>query len=198
MRHVYAPTSCVSLIFVLGLAAVASASVSAGEIEFSRDVRPILSDKCFQCHGPSEDREADLRLDTREGATDWSIVPGKPDESVFVERINATDEDDVMPPPSSHKTLTDEEKEILQQWIVEGAEYQAHWSLRPVSRNAESSIDALVEKRLREKGWTQQPVADKRTLIRRVTFDLTGLPPTLEEIHAFLKDDSDQSLRTIG
>ena len=166
---------------------------AAGEIEFSRDVRPILSDKCFQCHGPSEEREADLRLDTRDGATDWVIVPGKPGESDFVERINATDKDEVMPPPSSHKTLTDEEKEILEQWILEGAEYQAHWSLRPVSRNTESSIDALVQKRLKEKGWAQQPIADKRTLIRRVTFDVTGLPPTLEEINEFLKDDSDKA-----
>ena len=183
-----------SLICLLSLAIGGfGLSTKADEIEFSRDVRPILSDKCFQCHGPSEEREADLRLDTRQGATDSVIVPGKPDQSVFVQRISAADEDEVMPPPSSHKKLTDREKEILKKWIRQGAEYQAHWSLRPISQNLETSIDELVQNRLKEKSWTQQPVADRRTLVRRVTLDLTGLPPTPEEVHAFVGDDSDNA-----
>ena len=168
-------------------------SALAEGIDFNRDVRPILSDKCFQCHGPSEEREANLRLDTREGATDWAVVPGKPEESVFVERINATDADEVMPPPSSHKSLTRQEKEVLEQWIKEGAEYQAHWSLRPIATYPQTSIDELVKRRLEEKGWSQQPAADKQTLIRRVTLDLTGLPPTPEEVRAFVDDDSDDA-----
>ena len=170
-----------------------SDSTRANEIDFNRDVRPILSDKCFQCHGPSEEREADLRLDTREGAIDYVIVPRKPGESAFVERINAADRDEVMPPPSSHKTLTEREKEILEQWIREGAEYQAHWSLRPIAKNVNTSVDELVQQRLEEKDWTQQPTADKQTLIRRVTLDLTGLPPTPEEVSAFIADDSERA-----
>ena len=110
MRRLVVLLNCVIVVFLLGTPGVSSAT---DEINFSRDVRPILSNKCFQCHGPSEDREADLRLDTREGAIDWVVVPGKPDESAFIERIFATDEDEVMPPPSSHKSLTDKEREVL-------------------------------------------------------------------------------------
>lgn len=123
-----------------------------------------------------------MRLDTFDGATESAIVPGKPDESEFVERIFETDPGDIMPPPKSHKTLTSAEKSVLTEWIRAGAEYQKHWSLLPVKSHANKAIDAFVER--------QQPRADRRTLIRRVTLDLTGLPPTLEEIQAFLDDDS--------
>ena len=170
-----------------------ASSASADGIDFNQDVRPILSDKCFQCHGPSEEREADLRLDTREGATEWSIVPGKPDESLLVERIESDSDDEVMPPPGSHKSLTPSEKEVLKEWIRGGAEYEAHWSLRPISESRETSIDELVQKRLSAKGWTRQPPADKRTLIRRVTLDITGLPPTPKEVLAFVEDDSSEA-----
>ncbi|MEM7015463.1 MAG: PSD1 and planctomycete cytochrome C domain-containing protein, partial [Verrucomicrobiota bacterium] len=162
--------------------AIGLVSTAADEIEFNRDVRPILSKNCFQCHGPSDHRDADLRLDTYEGATESAIVPGKPEASKFVERIMASDPGDIMPPPKSHKTLTDAEKSILAEWIRSGAEYQEHWSLLPVKSQPDQSIDDLVDR--------GQPRADERTLIRRVTLDLTGLPPTLDEIAAFLGDDS--------
>ena len=113
------------------------------EIQFNRDVRPILSDKCFQCHGPSEPREAELRVDTFAGATAGVIVPRKPWESSFVERIMAEDPGDIMPPPKSHKTLTKKEREILVKWIQNGAEYDAHWSLLPVQAQPGKTIDSL-------------------------------------------------------
>ena len=189
---------------VLKLGSVVAVSVLVSQqafadvsVQFNRDVRPILSDKCFACHGPSSERKAGLRLDTLEGATDAArkggaaIIPGKPESSLFVERIYSEDVDDVMPPPESHKELSDEEKRVLSKWILQGAKYQPHWSfISPKRPTSSDSIDQFVQKRLEEAGWSQEPEADKRTLIRRVTLDLTGLPPTPEEIQDFLKDDS--------
>ena len=169
-------------------------------IQFNRDVRPILSEKCFSCHGPSEDRKAKLRLDTLEGATDpnrpggAAIVPGNPEKSLFVERINTTDPDDIMPPPESHKTLSPEEKAILEGWIRQGAKYQRHWSfIPPKPVEPGDSIDGFVQRRLQEEGLSPSQAADKRTLIRRVSLDLTGLPPTPEEVRAFLDDKSSKA-----
>jgi hypothetical protein len=184
---------CIAFVSVWG----SQQSVAAESIQFNRDVRPILSGKCFACHGPSSERKAGLRLDTFEGATDVArkggaaIIPGKPEKSLFVERIYSEDVDEVMPPPESHKELSDKEKRILSNWILQGAKYQPHWSfISPKRPPSGDSIDHFVDKRLEKEGWTQEPQADKRTLIRRVTLDLTGLPPAPEEIQDFLQDDS--------
>jgi hypothetical protein len=170
-------------------------------IEFNRDVRPILSDNCFHCHGPDKNaREADLRLDLRDEATKPTasdatpIVAGKPAESEVVRRILSTDEGERMPPADSHKTLTARQKKILERWIEQGAEYQQHWSFEPPVKAKipadRNGVDHLVQKRLAEIGLKPVPEADRRTLIRRLYFDLLGLPPTPEEVAAFVGDTS--------
>ena len=166
------------------------------KVDFNRDVRPILSDKCFNCHGPDKGtREAKLRLDVREDALKV-IVPGKPEESELIYRVTATDPEEVMPPRKTHKKVSRKETSILRQWITEGAPYAQHWSfvsLKKPKLPAESAwtrneIDRFVEARLPGK---PSPRADRRTLIRRVTLDLTGLPPTPAEVSAFLADSAD-------
>ncbi len=165
-------------------------------IEFNRDVRPILSDHCFACHGPdSTHRQADLRLDMREGAMAMSaLVPGAPEESELVTRIESEDDSLVMPPPETHKPLSDRQKEILRRWIDQGAEYQLHWSYevprRPDVPKGMFPIDGLVQRRLEQRGWQLSPEADRRTLIRRLHSDLIGLPPSPEEVTAFVADES--------
>jgi hypothetical protein len=153
------------------------------KIEFNRDVRPILSDNCFYCHGNDpKHREADLRLDIREEAVSAkAFVPGKAKESELVARILTNDEDDLMPPPDSHKKLTQRQKDILKKWIEQGAGYQQHWAYeKPVKAAIPAGlnpVDHLVRKRLAEFGLKPSPKADARTLIRRLYFDLLGLPP---------------------
>jgi len=166
------------------------------KIEFNRDVRPILSDNCFYCHGndPSH-RKAKLRLDVREEALEKeAFVPGKPDESELIARILTTDEDELMPPPDSHKKLTARDKEILKRWIAQGAAYQQHWSYEKPVRAAipagRNGVDVLVQQRLAEIGLKPSPQADRRTLIRRLYADLLGLPPKPEEVVAFVNDQS--------
>ena len=164
------------------------------KIEFNRDVRPILSDNCFYCHGNDPGhRKAKLRLDVREAALKKdAFVPGEPDESDLIERIFSADEDELMPPPDSHKKLTAQQKEILKRWIAQGAEYQQHWSYNmpqkaaiPAGKNA---VNALVKQRITELGLKPSPEADRRTLIRRLYSDLLGLPPKPEEVAAFIND----------
>lgn len=171
-----------------------------GMVQYNRDIRPILNDQCFACHGPDVNkRAADLRLDVRENAIEKkAVVPGKPDESTMLQRILSTDEDEVMPPPSSHKSLTREQKEILRMWIAEGAEYQGHWAyIAPIKpelpqiRNGgwvRNPIDRFVLAELERRGVEPNPEADLRSLIRRVCLDLTGLPPTPEEVERVLMD----------
>jgi hypothetical protein len=193
------------------LAPPAPAPPAAGEkIRFNRDVRPILSDTCFKCHGfdPAA-RKVDLRLDTRDGALhdlgggSGAIVPGKPDESEAYRRMTADDPDDHMPPAASGLTLTRQQIEILRRWIAQGAEYEAHWSLiAPTQPNVpetralkggawpRNTIDQFVLARLEREGLEPSPEADRVTLIRRVTLDLTGLPPTPAEVDAFVADES--------
>jgi hypothetical protein len=184
----------------------AQAVAAPGEkIEFNRDVRPILSDKCFRCHGPDASaRKAELRLDQRENAlaahdSGRAIVPGKPGDSEVMHRILTEDEDDRMPPKKSNLELSKAEAEILRRWIEQGAEYQAHWSLVPPrehkaeggGRKAEwkdwprNAIDDFVLDRLLSEKLAPAPEADAATLVRRVSLALTGLPPTLEEVEAF-------------
>ena len=168
------------------------------KISYSRQVQPILSNNCFACHGPDEqERQADMRLD----------IPGEVDLEEVVARVTSTDPDMMMPPPDSHKELSPEQIEILQQWVAAGAPYQRHWAFVPPEEQAipdiekstwsDQPIDRFVLARLDEEGLQPNAKTDKRTLIRRVTFDLTGLPPTLEEIQAFLDDTSEQAYENL-
>ena len=172
-------------------------------VDFNRDVRPILSDKCFACHGPDEhERKADLRLDTKEGAFAnlggyFSIVAGKPEQSEIWNRIDHDDPDEIMPPPKFHKPMTTEEKQIIKEWIAEGAEFKMHWSFASLERPAapeiaaefvQNAIDGFVLAELQKQGLKPSAKADKRTLIRRLYLDLLGLPPSPEAVDAFVKD----------
>lgn len=179
----------------------------AGELSYNRDIRPILSENCFACHGPdSAARKGNLRLDHFSDAVaprkdgKLAIVPGKPEQSEVIHRVFTTDEDDVMPPLKSRKVLKQTEKETLRKWIAEGAKYEAHWSLiapvrpkLPVVAKKESirnPIDHFVLAKLEQMHLAPEPEADKRTLARRVTLDITGLPPTPGEVERFVKDQS--------
>jgi len=173
------------------------------EIEFNRDIRPILSEKCFQCHGPdSAARQAGLRLDLPEGALEV-IQPGQVDVSELIDRITTTDLDQRMPPESSEKMLSDQEQELLVAWVRQGAVYQPHWSFLPPERPPlpqvelsswpANEIDLFVLQRLERAGATPSPAADRVTLIRRVTLELTGLPPTPGEVGEFVNDTSNDA-----
>ena len=177
----------------------------ASRVDFTRQVRPLLSDRCFRCHGPdASKRKAKLRLDVREGAfkrlnAGWFVVkPGDPGKSELIRRITTDDIEDMMPPPESNLSLTDAEKALLERWIEEGADYHPHWSLAPVAASAPpplrdgpvpaNPIDAFVRARLEQEGLAPAPRASSEVLIRRLAFNLTGLPPSPAEIDAFLKD----------
>ncbi len=178
-------------------------------ISFNSDIRPILSENCFACHGPDEeDRAADLRLDQREPAVDYgAIVEGEPDESLLIERIMSADPDVIMPPPETNKALTTKQKDLLAEWIRQGGEYEKHWSFEPLARSIDvpktvddwprRSIDAFVAQAHRQKGFQPTEEADRATWLRRVTFDLTGLPPTLSELDTFLSDDSGEAYERV-
>ena len=160
-----------------------------GPVSFNRDIRPIMSDTCFRCHGPDKAaRMANLRLDLRDEALRPNrqglapIVPGNPTQSHIIQRIFSGDAT-VMPPLASHKVLTASQKDTIKRWVAEGAKYEGHWAYEPVRRAAAgASIDGYVPKR--------SPEADRRTLIRRVALDLTGIPPTPEEVDGFVNDAS--------
>ena len=180
---------------------------AADRVDFNRDIRPILSENCLSCHGPDANkRHAGLRLDISDQSM-WkgesgeiAIVPGSPDTSEMVHRILSTDAEVLMPPPMSGKKLTPQQIEMLQRWITEGAVYQGHWAfLSPVKALpgptsivgwSQNQIDQYVLADLEKQGLTPSPEADKITLLRRVTFDLTGLPPTPAEVQEFLSDTS--------
>jgi hypothetical protein len=186
--------TCLLLLATLGLHA-AEPPVPA-KIEFNRDVQPILSDNCFYCHGNDpKHREADLRLDIRDEAVKAeAFIPGKAAKSELVSRIFTADADDLMPPPDSHKKLTQRQKDILKKWIDQGAAYQQHWSYEKPVKAAipagKNGVDVLVQQRLAQIGLKPSPQADARTLIRRLYLDLIGLPPKPEEVAAFEKDAS--------
>jgi hypothetical protein len=176
------------------------------KVNFSRDVRPILSENCFACHGFDDAaRKGKLRLDTREGATKTrddraAVVPGDPDKSGIIRRILTADADDQMPPADSGKKLTPAQVDVLKRWIAQGADYTGHWSFQPVKAPpvpaagdtawARNEIDRFVLAKLESEKLRPSAEASKQTLIRRVTFDLTGLPPTPAEVDAFVKDPS--------
>ncbi len=180
-------------------------AIGADVPSFNRDIRPILSDRCFTCHGPDEKRrKADLRLDTREGATvqldgHYAIVPGDPKKSELVARIQTDDADDMMPPSDSHLTLSPDEKNLLIRWIKGGAVWEEHWSFQPIVRSLPDSgrrkpkwgrnaVDSFVLADLRNRSIRPSPDADRVTWLRRVTQDITGLPPTLSDVDSFLED----------
>jgi hypothetical protein len=172
-------------------------------VEFNRDVRPILAATCFRCHGFDKNaRKADFRLDDRDEATrprkaGTPIVPGDANRSEIWRRINSNDPDEQMPPAKSNLVLTDAQKATLKAWIEQGAEYQPHWAFIapkrpdvPKEPDAKSEVDAFVLSYLRQHNLRASPEADRATLIRRLSFDLTGLPPTLTETDQFLSDVS--------
>ena len=198
---------------VVAAALASPFTATAADIQFNRDIRPILADHCAACHGPdSAARKASLRLDTKDGLFGKTkkegmiIVPGQPEESALWKRINATDQDTVMPPPESRKVLKPVQKELLRRWIAQGSPWQPHWSFIKPERPAlpdpskfkaaravfsvRNGIDAFVAARLAEKGLIPNSEADRRTLARRLALDLTGLPPTPAEVEAFVGDNS--------
>lgn len=186
--------------FILSLVATA-----AGEpIGFNSHIRPLLSDHCFACHGfDPGSREADLRLDTPEGAFEdrksgAGIIAGEPEKSLIWKRISSNDPDDVMPPAEHHLKLDAEEKKLIYRWIKEGAKYQEHWTFIPVEKPelpnlAPHPVDALVKQKLQTLQLDLSVRASRETLIRRLSFDLRGLPPTPEEVSTFLNDESPKS-----
>ena len=188
------------LAFIVGISSVQAAEKST--LEYNRDIRPILADKCFACHGPdSAARKADLRLDQREIAVEMAaITPGKPDESEMIRRILSTDAKEKMPPAETKKSLTKEEQQKLAEWIEQGAKYQLHWSFIPPKRPEQpkvknpswvrNPIDAFVLAKLEAAGLTPAPEADRRTLARRASLDITGLPPEPKLVEAFANDKS--------
>ncbi|MBE2285602.1 MAG: PSD1 domain-containing protein [Prosthecobacter sp.] len=202
-----------SVLIPITIAFASSLHAAPAKIEFNRDVRPILSENCFACHGfDPKHREGGLRLDTFDGATadrDGSrgIVPGDLAKSDAWQRIISDDKDEVMPPPKSHKPpLNARQREILKAWIEQGATYQRHWAFEPPKKNASlhpptaNPIDYYIEKKLEENGLKPSPAADAATLIRRVSLDLTGLPPTPAEVDAFVKasvKDADGTYRAL-
>jgi hypothetical protein len=172
-------------------------------VEFNRHIRPILSDHCFQCHGPDKaKRKAELRLDTESDALGdaITIVPGKPDKSDLIRRITTSNPRRLMPPEKSGRKLSDRQIQLLRRWIEQGAKWQAHWSFIPPKRpplprvrNTDwprNGIDYFILERLEREGLQPSPEADRTTLLRRVTIDLTGLPPTPAEVDTFLNDPS--------
>src|SRR5690606_5043910 len=185
-------------------------------IDFNFHVKPILSDRCFACHGPDANtREADLRLDLEETAyaalketpDAHAIVPGKPGESMVYLRITTDDPDLVMPPPSSNLKLTPYEIRLIEKWIRQGAEYEDHWAFLPPEKTElpevknkdwpQNEIDYFVLERMERAGLEPNEPADKEHLLRRVSVDLTGLPPDLELMDAFLADDSPEAYEKI-
>jgi len=208
------------LVMALSIYSCYEATQSRGQMEkqipdvvdFNFHVKPILSDRCFTCHGPDENsREGDLAFHTQEHAfaalgenlDRYAIVAGHPDSSTMVSRIYADDPDNVMPPPESNLTMTDYEREIITRWIEQGAEWKEHWSLIPPTKAnipkvtdeawIQNEIDYFVLSKIEAQGYSPNERADKRRLLRRASFDLTGLAPSKKQIAAFLKDDSDNA-----
>ncbi len=191
---------------MLTLAAAFSPMVirAAEKVQFNRDIRPILSENCFHCHGPDPgSRKAGLRLDTEQGFFEKTekrgptVVAGKPADSPLYQRILSSDPEEIMPPPESHKDLKPEQKEIIRRWIEEGAPWQPHWSFIPPQRpavpevpGATHPIDAFLQQKLSSVGLKPAPEADRRSLARRASFDLRGLPPSPQEVEEFVADQA--------
>ncbi len=190
------------------------ASAADGKLDFGRDIRPILADNCFRCHGPDpKQRQAGLRLDLPEDATKRqesglvAVVPGHVEKSALITRIMTTDETERMPPADSNKVLTDAQKDLLKRWIQEGAGYAQHWSFVPPHKSplpkianekwSQNEIDRFVLARFEAEKLSPSTAADRRTLIRRLSLDLTGLPPSAEEVAAFVNDADPKSVERL-
>jgi hypothetical protein len=197
-----------------GISALVSAltlipATYAASVSFNRDIRPIMADTCFRCHGPDKNsRMAGMRLDIREEALKKTatgvtpIVPGDPENSAIVQRVFAGNAARIMPPNYAHKELSAAQKDTIRRWVAEGAKYEGHWAYQPIRRPAvppvkpnpqapvRNPIDAFIQSRLEREGLSPSPEADRRTLLRRVTLDLTGLPPTARETEDFVHDKS--------
>ena len=191
----------------------ATTAVAQDRIDFTRDIRPIFSNYCFQCHGPdANQREADLRLDIAESIFSHRdeiplLVAGEPEQSELYLRISTTDPQQHMPPPDHERQPTAEQIQLIKEWIAQGAEMESHWAFQPPRRPPppdvqntnwpQNEIDRFVLNRLESHDLSPSPQADRRTLIRRATLDLTGLPPTPDEVHDFLVDDSPQAFERV-
>ena len=201
MRH---PISkCRRLLAILALI-LCSANLIYAKIDFNRQIRPILSDKCFKCHGPdAKNQKSDFRLDTLEHAIKEhngfvGLTPGSLEDSEIHWRIHTDDEIELMPPPESKHPLTEEEKKLLDQWIMEGGKYDKHWSFQNLPQtikipqsnhpNPLNPIDHFIAEGLKNSSLSPSPEVDRALWLRRVTFDLTGLPPTIEELDSFMID----------
>lgn len=199
----------------LSLCTLFLSPLSAAEptaVDFNRDIQPILADRCWNCHGRDKPT-AGLKLSNREGAVaplengHRAIVPGKPDESELIRRIEAADPDVVMPPPETQKPLTDRQKKLLRAWIAAGAEYAPHWAFVTTKRPelpavshpkwCRNEIDQFILQRVDQEGLSPSPEAPKEIWLRRVTLDLTGLPPSLEELDAFLADNTAEAYESV-
>jgi hypothetical protein len=184
------------------------------DVSFNRDIRPILSDRCFKCHGPdAKNQKSEFRLDTREHATAdlgdgfFGIVPGNLEKSDLHWRIWEDFEEDKMPPPDSNLSLTDEERKLLDRWIEQGAPYDTHWSLKPLPKTvdvpavetdwARNEVDRFIAQGFSVKGVVPAEESSRQKWLRRVSFDLTGLPPSIEDIEAFVADNSEQAYETV-
>jgi hypothetical protein len=184
-------------------------SEPSGEVDFNADIQPLIAAKCFACHGPDESkRKAELRLDTKEGLLGGAgktgvVIPGKPDESELFRRITAASADERMPPTEFAKQLSESERALFRRWIEQGAQWRGHWAFRPISRpkppdvttqpTLKNDVDRFTLRSLDERGLKPSPETDPITLLRRLRFDLTGLPPSIEEVDAFVADHSDAS-----
>lgn len=182
-----------------------------GQVDFNQQVRPIFAEYCVHCHGPdAANRSADLRLDMEVEAKKSAIVSGAADKSELIQRIESSDPDSVMPPPATGKTMSSREREILRQWIDEGAKYSDHWAFQPIGRSeelvgalpkgeseTETPIDRFLQAKLKTAGLGFSPEVNRMQFIRRATFDLTGLPPTWSEVEAFVNDTTDGSIERL-
>jgi mono/diheme cytochrome c family protein len=190
--------------------ALAAESASGQPIAYNEQIRPILAENCFSCHGPdSASRKADLRVDRRDAAVErGAIAPGDPDASELVARLLTNDPEQQMPPPATKKKLTDQQKQLLIEWVRQGAEYQAHWALLAPERPAlpavqdtgwsDHPLDRLVLARLEQSGLSPAPAADRRTLARRLHLDLTGLPPDPQLVEEFVSDTSSDAYERLA
>lgn len=205
MRKCYLLALAATLLLVSPLA---KSALAKDDIDYNRDIRPILSDKCFYCHGPDvKHREADLRLDDEAAAKDWVIVEGKPLESELIRRITSEDESERMPLVESGKKLSAKEIQILKDWIAQGAKYAPYWAYAPPKRRelpalkntawSEHWIDRFLMARWEKEGLKPSPDTDPVTLVRRLHFDLIGLPPTHEEVEAFVKDPNEKGYEAV-
>lgn len=204
-----------AVIVAVSLSIIVAPGLSSGNddlVDFNRDIRPLLSDNCFHCHGPDEGtREADLRFDIESDAKAdlggyFAIKTGDAEKSELIERLYSDDEDLLMPPPETEKRLSTEQKELFKRWIDQGAKWSKHWAYVAPTKHTVPSIDPkwskhwmdqFILKKLSEKKLTPTDKAEKVTLLRRVYFDLTGLPPTAEDVEAFVKDESPNAFEKV-